>query len=64
MEIVVTPKDHYLTVAYVKCRKSITEKRQSPRIVLVSQPNSSDLGTCMLTSPNFVRMDPMKVVQL
>uniref|UniRef100_A0A0R3RJY1 Secreted protein n=1 Tax=Elaeophora elaphi TaxID=1147741 RepID=A0A0R3RJY1_9BILA len=36
------------------CEKSYRCKKSSPYVILFAQPNSSDVGSCMLTDPNLV----------
>ncbi|VDK74865.1 unnamed protein product, partial [Gongylonema pulchrum] len=41
-----------LVAVLVRCDKSYRRKRPSPYVILFAQPNSSDVGSCMLTDPN------------
>ncbi|CAG9537192.1 unnamed protein product [Cercopithifilaria johnstoni] len=43
-----------LVALYVRCEKSYRCKKSAPYIILFAQPNSSDVGSCMLTDPNLV----------
>ncbi|VDK75672.1 unnamed protein product [Litomosoides sigmodontis] len=43
-----------LVALYVRCEKSYERKKSAPYVVLFAQPNSSDVGSCMLTDPNLV----------
>ncbi|MCP9261695.1 Abhydrolase domain-containing protein [Dirofilaria immitis] len=43
-----------LVALYIRCEKSYQRKKSAPYILLFAQPNSSDIGSCMLTDPNLV----------
>uniref|UniRef100_A0A8R1XLD0 Hydrolase_4 domain-containing protein n=1 Tax=Onchocerca volvulus TaxID=6282 RepID=A0A8R1XLD0_ONCVO len=43
-----------LMAVYIRCEKSCRYKKSAPYILLFAQPNSSDVGSCMLTDPNLV----------
>ncbi|KAL3994446.1 Alpha/beta hydrolase family protein [Acanthocheilonema viteae] len=43
-----------LVALYIRCEKSYECKKSAPYIILFAQPNSSDVGSCMLTDPNLV----------
>ncbi|EFO25370.1 hypothetical protein LOAG_03118 [Loa loa] len=43
-----------LVALYVRCEKSYQCKKSAPYVILFAQPNSSDVGSCMLTDPNLV----------
>lgn len=45
-----------LVVLYIRCERSYRCKRSAPCVVLFAQPNSSDIGSCMLSDPNLVDM--------
>ncbi|EJW82464.1 hypothetical protein WUBG_06627, partial [Wuchereria bancrofti] len=46
--------DDTLVALYVRCEKSYQCKKSAPYVILFAQPNSSDVGSCMLTDPNLV----------
>uniref|UniRef100_A0A914ERE2 Serine hydrolase FSH domain-containing protein n=1 Tax=Acrobeloides nanus TaxID=290746 RepID=A0A914ERE2_9BILA len=49
-------KDHIVTV-HIRCKKSIEYGRKSPKIIIFSQPNSTDLGYVLfLTNPDLIEI--------
>uniref|UniRef100_A0A7E4VN59 Hydrolase_4 domain-containing protein n=1 Tax=Panagrellus redivivus TaxID=6233 RepID=A0A7E4VN59_PANRE len=47
---------NHLVLIHVKCRASFVANIKSPRVMISSQPNSSDLGGCSLADPTFVEI--------
>ncbi|KHN86931.1 hypothetical protein Tcan_05533 [Toxocara canis] len=48
------PANIALLSLYIKCAQSYRLRISFPYVILFAQPNSSDLGSCMITDPNLV----------
>ena len=56
-------KDINICSVYMRCdltRMHLPEAGKSPFLIVFCQPNSSDLGTCLLMEPNFVGHPPFE----
>uniref|UniRef100_A0A9J2Q200 Serine aminopeptidase S33 domain-containing protein n=1 Tax=Ascaris lumbricoides TaxID=6252 RepID=A0A9J2Q200_ASCLU len=54
MHYIRTRRDDWLMAVYITCEYSHRQRMSSPCVILFAQPNSSDLGSCMITDPNLV----------
>uniref|UniRef100_A0AAF5Q424 AB hydrolase-1 domain-containing protein n=1 Tax=Wuchereria bancrofti TaxID=6293 RepID=A0AAF5Q424_WUCBA len=54
VRLITSANDDTLVALYVRCEKSYQCKKSAPYVILFAQPNSSDVGSCMLTDPNLV----------
>uniref|UniRef100_A0A915PP01 AB hydrolase-1 domain-containing protein n=1 Tax=Setaria digitata TaxID=48799 RepID=A0A915PP01_9BILA len=54
VRLITSANGDILVALYVRCEKSYRCKKSAPYILLFAQPNSSDVGSCMLTDPNLV----------
>ncbi|VDN82322.1 unnamed protein product [Brugia pahangi] len=54
VHLITSANDDTMVALYVRCEKSYQCKKSAPYVILFAQPNSSDLGSCMLTDPNLV----------
>uniref|UniRef100_A0A915A191 SPOC domain-containing protein n=1 Tax=Parascaris univalens TaxID=6257 RepID=A0A915A191_PARUN len=55
MHYIRTRRDDWLLAVYITCECSHRLRTSSPCVILFAQPNSSDLGSCMITDPNLVK---------
>lgn len=54
VRLVTSDNGDTLVALYVRCERSYRCKKSAPYVILFAQPNSSDVGSCMLTDPNLV----------
>uniref|UniRef100_A0A0N4Z970 Hydrolase_4 domain-containing protein n=1 Tax=Parastrongyloides trichosuri TaxID=131310 RepID=A0A0N4Z970_PARTI len=54
VKIIETRLNTKIVTLLCKCLHSYRTNRKSPYLIILSQPNSSDIGSGMLTDPNFV----------
>uniref|UniRef100_A0A914Y134 Serine aminopeptidase S33 domain-containing protein n=1 Tax=Panagrolaimus superbus TaxID=310955 RepID=A0A914Y134_9BILA len=48
--------NHHLVLIHITCKASNISATKSPKIMIISQPNSSDLGACMISDPSLVEI--------
>ncbi|KAI6205902.1 hypothetical protein M3Y94_00844900 [Aphelenchoides besseyi] len=49
-----TSLDDYIISAHIPCRHSIELSVKSPKLIILCQPNSSDLGNCICADPTLI----------
>uniref|UniRef100_A0AC34GE45 Serine aminopeptidase S33 domain-containing protein n=1 Tax=Panagrolaimus sp. ES5 TaxID=591445 RepID=A0AC34GE45_9BILA len=54
--IITTSMNHHLVLIHIQCKASNISSTKSPKIMIISQPNSSDLGACMISDPSLVEI--------
>uniref|UniRef100_A0A914PGN1 AB hydrolase-1 domain-containing protein n=1 Tax=Panagrolaimus davidi TaxID=227884 RepID=A0A914PGN1_9BILA len=54
--IITTSMKHHLVLIRIICKASNISNKKSPKIMIISQPNSSDLGACMISDPSLIEI--------
>uniref|UniRef100_A0AC34RFS7 Uncharacterized protein n=1 Tax=Panagrolaimus sp. JU765 TaxID=591449 RepID=A0AC34RFS7_9BILA len=54
--ILKTRLNDYIVMIHIKSHPSVISGHKSPKIMLISQPNSSDIGACMISDPSLVEI--------